>query len=89
MIPCHVVADDTMYEVHKVMKWSFDQMLNGTWPLLDHLDRPFGKNSYRFRNKGLPLCTSLPQLRGVYCTTVADWKWVKEAFALEHHYNAI
>jgi hypothetical protein len=66
--------------VYGIIKWSFECLATGRWPLADHLGNSFPRRSVRARLAGQPLLA--PGWVGLFTEMRGDWKFLKETFHL-------
>lgn len=87
VIPHHVLAgQDTLQELDKVICWSFQQMLNGTFLSSDHLNVPLPRRSWRGQQSDKQLAGGLKAALAGICR---DWKWEASKFQLPWNYGCI
>ena len=67
-----LVSGVTIPELMVVIKWSFDSLLQGTYPALDHLGRPWPAESARARLANTLLAGGF---RGAFAGSLGDWAW--------------
>ena len=72
--------------MYRIIKWSFENLATGRWPLADHLGNKFPQRSFRARLAGQPLLA--PGWVGLFTEMRGDWKFLKETFHLNHYGNA-
>ena len=86
MVKVSSVGKDTMHTVYDILRWSFQALADGTFPAADHAGRPFSKSyqANRFHLAGKALAAGI---RGVWSEMRGDWKYLKEALLLKHHYG--
>lgn len=86
MVKVSSVGKDTMHTVYDILRWSFQALADGTFPAADHAGRPFSKSyqANRFHLAGKALAAGI---RGVWSEMRGDWKYLKEALMLKHHYG--
>ena len=81
-----IVPNDTMETIYNVLRWSFQALADGEFPAADHLGQLFSKTHHpqRFKMVGKKLAGGMV---GCWAELRGDWKWLKEALHLTHHYG--
>ena len=81
-----IVPNDTMETIYNVLRWSFQALADGEFPATDHLGQLFSKTHHpqRFKMVGKKLAGGMV---GCWAELRGDWKWLKEALHLTHHYG--
>ena len=81
-----IVPNDTMETIYNVLRWSFQALVDGEFPAADHLGQLFSKTHHpqRLKMVGKKLAGGMV---GCWAELRGDWKWLKEALHLTHHYG--
>ena len=79
-------APITNHMLFQVLRWSLDALASGEFPHEDHEGKLFSKTYEpdRFKLAGSKLASGL---RGCWAEFRGDWKFLKETFHFENHYN--
>ena len=75
---------DTWDILWDAVSWSFNQLLQGTWPATDHKGNPFPSGSNRALKGGTKLCPGM-DFRGIVWIITADLKHLALEFGLANH----
>ena len=80
------LTGETLQKLYAIIAWSFNVIAAGTWPHCDHNGQAWPADSMQARKAGHPLAGGV---RGFVIEILGDWKWIKESFKLQQHYNAM
>jgi hypothetical protein len=86
MVKTRLVTESTMDDLYLVLQWSFEALATGRYPYNDHRGRPFALDHHpkRFARRGKLLAGGFV---GAWAEMRGDWKYLREALKLKHHYN--
>ena len=80
-----IIKGVTLEPLLKALRWSFECMAAGKHPAQDHTGKDFPPRLRRAQQANEPIAGPY---RLFYVQTVGDWKWLKEEFRMQQHYNA-
>ena len=75
--------EGTMQTLYEILKWSLNALSSGYFPEVDHTGHAF-RDKWRQERAGKKLAGGYV---GCFAELRGDWKWLKEALYLQHHYG--